>query len=68
MEVFNSNALPLIPSPTEADVFATCSSDHTVKIWDARIKKQSARSFEAADCDVNSIAWNKYRIFLEISL
>ncbi len=44
-------------SPAEP-VFASCSSDKTVKFWDQRAKKP-AMSFKAADCDVNVISWNK---------
>jgi len=46
-------------SPTEATVFASCSADKTIKIWDTRQKKQPARSYYAADKDVNVISWNK---------
>jgi ribosome assembly protein RRB1 len=46
-------------SPTEAAVFASCSVDQTVRIWDARKKSDSALKVKAADCDVNVIAWNR---------
>ncbi|PRP74791.1 glutamate-rich WD repeat-containing protein [Planoprotostelium fungivorum] len=46
-------------SPTEATVFSSCSSDKTIKIWDTRQNKQPARSFFAADRDVNVISWNR---------
>jgi len=54
-------------SPTEAEVFASCSSDQTIKIWDLRMKQQSARSWKAADCDVNVISWNKKVAYLLLS-
>jgi WD40 repeat protein len=50
-------------SPTESNVFASCSSDKTVKIWDTRNKRKAARSFKAAENDVNAIAWNQYLYF-----
>lgn len=46
-------------SPTEAEVFASCSSDRTVKIWDTRMKGAPALSCAAHDDDVNVISWNK---------
>jgi ribosome assembly protein RRB1 len=39
-------------------VFGSCSSDQTVRIWDARKKKGSALEVKASDCDVNVISWN----------
>jgi ribosome assembly protein RRB1 len=47
-------------SPVEREVFASCSVDQTVKIWDTRMKKKPALSFKAHDSDVNVISWNKY--------
>ncbi|XP_072976699.1 protein HEAT STRESS TOLERANT DWD 1 [Typha angustifolia] len=46
-------------SPTEADVFASCSVDGTIAIWDIRIGKSPAISFKAHDVDVNVISWNR---------
>eukprot|EP01089_Gocevia_fonbrunei_P016368 TRINITY_DN5043_c0_g1_i3.p1 TRINITY_DN5043_c0_g1~~TRINITY_DN5043_c0_g1_i3.p1 ORF type:complete len:443 (-),score=128.96 TRINITY_DN5043_c0_g1_i3:17-1345(-) len=51
-------------SPKETNVFASCSADHTVKIWDARTKKKAAMSVEAHNCDVNVISWNRQSDFL----
>jgi ribosome assembly protein RRB1 len=50
-------------SPTEPEVFASCSVDKTIRIWDGRMKV-SALSFEAANCDVNVISWNKKVTYL----
>eukprot|EP01119_Soliformovum_irregulare_P020735 TRINITY_DN6774_c0_g1_i1.p1 TRINITY_DN6774_c0_g1~~TRINITY_DN6774_c0_g1_i1.p1 ORF type:complete len:494 (-),score=123.71 TRINITY_DN6774_c0_g1_i1:218-1699(-) len=50
-------------SPTEGTVFASCSVDKTIKIWDSRTRKP-ALSFVAADCDVNVISWNKNVAYL----
>jgi len=52
-------------SPTEAEVFASCSADKTVKIWDARVNQRKAvLSVEAHTSDVNAIAWNKKVAYL----
>jgi len=50
-------------SPSEADVFASCSVDRTVKIWDVRSKK-AVLSVEAHASDVNVISWNKKMQYL----
>ncbi|ORY76026.1 WD40-repeat-containing domain protein [Protomyces lactucae-debilis] len=47
-------------SPTEKTVFASCSSDKTIKIWDTRSKKHTpALSVQAHKTDVNVLSWNK---------
>ncbi|KAJ8616359.1 hypothetical protein MRB53_035731 [Persea americana] len=46
-------------SPTEADVFASCSVDGKIAIWDTRIGKSPAVSVKAHDADVNVISWNR---------
>lgn len=46
-------------SPNERDVFASASSDGTVKIWDARSKTRSpALSVQVSITDVNVLAWS----------
>jgi ribosome assembly protein RRB1 len=47
-------------SPNEKDVFASCSVDTTVKIWDARATvKKAMISVKVHKSDVNAISWNK---------
>lgn len=46
-------------SPSEENVFASCSVDQSIKIWDIRMKKKSALSVHAHSSDVNVITWNK---------
>ncbi|CAL9145780.1 unnamed protein product [Musa hybrid cultivar] len=46
-------------SPTEADVFASCSVDGTIAIWDTRLGKSPALSVKAHNTDVNVISWNR---------
>lgn len=46
-------------SPNERNVFASASSDGTVKIWDARSKsKTAALTVKVSDSDVNVLTWN----------
>ncbi|KAG7968442.1 hypothetical protein I3843_08G154600 [Carya illinoinensis] len=46
-------------SPTEPHVFASCSVDGTIAIWDVRLGKSAATSFKAHNADVNVISWNR---------
>ncbi|TDH68281.1 hypothetical protein CCR75_004473 [Bremia lactucae] len=51
-------------SPTEASVFASCSSDQTVRIWDIRRKAGSMLDVAAHDDEVNVISWNRNVAYL----
>lgn len=42
-------------SPTEKNVFATCSVDRTAKIWDCRAPKASVQTFIGHTGDINGI-------------
>ncbi|WOL07752.1 glutamate-rich WD repeat-containing protein 1 [Canna indica] len=65
-ETWNMDATPFVGhtasvedlqwSPTEADVFASCSVDGTIAIWDTRLGKSSAVSVKAHNTDVNVIS------------
>lgn len=46
-------------SPTENDIFASCSMDGNIAIWDVRIGKEPVDSFKAHNADVNVISWNR---------
>ncbi|XP_063902032.1 glutamate-rich WD repeat-containing protein 1-like [Zophobas morio] len=54
-------------SPSEPNALASCSSDKTIKIWDARQKSRCAISVRAHQCDVNVISWNKLVSYLLVS-
>lgn len=49
-------------SPSDKDVFASCSVDGTIAIWDIRIGKSPATSIQAHKADVNVITWNRCSI------
>ncbi|KAK7463892.1 Ribosome assembly protein rrb1 [Stygiomarasmius scandens] len=56
-------------SPSEPTVFASCSADRTIQIWDVRSKgRQSVAGVDPAhDSDVNVISWNKITSYLLLS-
>ncbi|KAL1218337.1 Protein HEAT STRESS TOLERANT DWD 1 [Cardamine amara subsp. amara] len=46
-------------SPAEENVFASCSVDGSIAVWDIRLGKSPALSFKAHNADVNVISWNR---------
>ena len=56
-------------SPSEPTVFASCSADQSVQIWDARSRgRKSITSIERAHpSDVNVISWNRTSAYLLLS-
>ncbi|XLS64397.1 hypothetical protein HN51_024371, partial [Arachis hypogaea] len=46
-------------SPTEPYVFASCSVDGSIAIWDTRWGKLPAASFKDHNADVNVMSWNR---------
>ncbi|PPQ64506.1 hypothetical protein CVT26_002045 [Gymnopilus dilepis] len=56
-------------SPSEPTVFASCSADRSIQIWDVRVKgRRSVAGITAAhDSDVNVISWNRLTSYLLVS-
>ena len=55
-------------SPNEANVFASCSSDKSIRFWDARQYRKPALGIRKAhDTDVNVISWNRNETHLLVS-
>lgn len=56
-------------SPSEQTVFASCSADRSIRIWDVRMKsKKSALALEEAHPDdINVIDWNRNTDYLLLS-
>lgn len=56
-------------SPSEATVFASCSADQSVRMWDVRSKgRQNVAGVETAhSSDVNVISWNRSTAYLLLS-
>jgi ribosome assembly protein RRB1 len=55
-------------SPVEVDVFASCSVDKSIRLWDVRKKHGSALTQpNAHESDVNVISWNEKVTFALLS-
>ncbi|PKI85954.1 Ribosome assembly protein rrb1 [Malassezia vespertilionis] len=56
-------------SPSEPTVFASCSADQSIRIWDVRVKShRSSLAIDSAhDQDVNVISWNHGTQYLLLS-
>ncbi|KAK3339959.1 WD40-repeat-containing domain protein [Lasiosphaeria hispida] len=47
-------------SPSEASVFASASSDGTIRVWDVRSKsRKAALTMQVSNTDVNVMSWSK---------
>jgi ribosome assembly protein RRB1 len=55
-------------SPNEKNVFASCSTDKSIRFWDAREYRKPALSVaNAHEADVNVISWNRNEAHLMVS-
>jgi ribosome assembly protein RRB1 len=46
-------------SPSENDVFASCSCDGSIRLWDVRTKAGAALQVKASSTDINVLSWNR---------
>lgn len=46
-------------SPSQSEVFVSCSADKTVKVWDCRAGRKPQLSIKAHTTDVNVLSWNR---------
>ncbi|KAK3994187.1 WD40-repeat-containing domain protein [Cladorrhinum sp. PSN332] len=52
-------------SPSEASVFASASSDGTIRVWDVRSKsRKPALSMQVSNVDVNVMSWSRQQTHL----
>ncbi len=56
----NGSVEDLVWSPSEARVFASCSTDKTVMLWDARGKKTPVMTIVGHMDEVNVLSWNAH--------
>ncbi|KAL4070760.1 WD40-repeat-containing domain protein [Scleroderma citrinum] len=56
-------------SPSEPTVFASCSADRSIQVWDVRTRgRQSATGIDRAhESDINVISWNRSTAYLMLS-
>lgn len=56
-------------SPSEITVFASCSNDRSIRMWDVRSKAHLsvASIADAHGCDVNVLSWNRSSSYLLVS-
>jgi ribosome assembly protein RRB1 len=51
-------------SPTEGTVFASCSVDKTIRVWDTRDTSRPMLTVLAHDKDVNVVSWNRLTAYM----
>jgi len=54
----SSSVEDLVWSPSESSVFASASTDKTIRIWDVRVKEKCQTWIAAHKTDVNVMDWN----------
>jgi ribosome assembly protein RRB1 len=56
-------------SPTESTVFASCSADTSLRVWDVRVKeRKSVLAVERAhESDINVLSWNTSTTYLMVT-
>ncbi len=51
-------------SPCEPTVFASCSADKSIRIWDMRERRHSMLDVPAHEADCNVLSWNRLASFM----
>lgn len=67
IEAHTASVEDIVFSPSEADIFASCSCDGSIAVWDARTPGEPVMKFLASETDVNVIDWNAMQQNLIVS-
>lgn len=60
----NSSVEDIQWSPTQDNVFSSCSVDGSIRFWDTRLGRKSQLTIDAHKTDVNVITWSQKLAYL----